>query len=75
MIECDNRNCESVGTPEWIGKRKGKVVYTAPYGWFQGDVNIVGRGPSIEFDACSASCIGPAIDSQFRLAIEKERDL
>ena len=76
MIECDNPECESVGTPEHVpgefGRKKKDDKVMGPYGWHQGDGWLVGCGPAYTYHACSGSCVGPAIEHVLYEARERE---
>jgi hypothetical protein len=78
MIVCDNPDCKSVGTPEFIPgqdgpKRKGQRIM-GPYGWHQGDGFLIGCGPSYRYMACSDACVGPAVTALVRAARDEENE-
>ena len=79
MIRCDNPTCGAHGRPEYVPgvdgpKRKGARI-TPPYGWHDGEVVLVGCGPRIYFTACSAGCVGPAVEAMFQEAYDRDHSL
>lgn len=73
MIRCDNPACSSLGEPEWLDP-KGKKGHSGPYGWIQASVSFIGLGPSLEVDACSVECFGPAVAALLEQYRREERE-
>lgn len=78
MIACDNPECKSVDTPEFVPgqygerKRKGQKIQ-GPYGWLQANVWLVGTGPSFTLMTCSIDCVEPAVISLLQQARDEDR--